>query len=76
MLIIFSFVLNACFPMSLSGDSRYCDFPCFGVDFSFSDLNFIFFQLYFHGADNWTVNYRHHDLINLKLFYDVMQQKK
>ena len=46
-----------------------CDFPCFYVVFSFFNLNFIFFQLYFHGADNWNMNYRHHELIDLKSFY-------
>jgi len=43
--------------------SRYCDFFCFFVDFSFFNLNFIFFLLYFHGADNWGKNYRHHEFL-------------
>lgn len=55
--------------------SRYCDFPCFYVDFSFSVLNFIFFRIYFHAADNSYSNYRQHELIDLKLIYAVIKKK-
>ena len=47
--------------------SRHCDFPCFYVAFSLFYLHFIFFLLYFHGADNWSMNYRHHDFAFPKL---------
>ena len=45
----------------------YCDFPCFNIEFSLFLLKFIFFRLYFHGADNLSMNYRHHEFINLTL---------
>ena len=56
---------------------RIHNFRCFYIDFSFSDLNFIFFRLYFHSADNWSMNYRHYDSIDLKsflLWYIVKKQ--
>ena len=31
---------------------QHCDFPCFYVAFSLFSLHFLFFRLYFHGADN------------------------
>ena len=47
----------------------YCDFRCFYVVFSLLFLIFFFFRIYFHGADNWSMNYRHHDFLHLKLIY-------
>ena len=48
---------------------RFCDcgdccvFACFYVTFLLLSLHFVIFLLYFHGADNWSRNYRHHEFL-------------
>ena len=53
----------------LDRPDRLRDFRCFYIVFSFLVLIFIFFRIYFHDADNWRMNYRHHDFLHLKLIY-------
>ena len=47
-------------------------FHFFMLFFFLCSLNFISFRLYFHGADNWAMNYRHHEL----LFFDQSMAEK
>ena len=60
----------------LMDTEKNCDFPCFYIDISSLSLNLNKFELYFHGADNWNMNYRHHDILYFKQINAWIHQKK
>ena len=58
------------------GNGENCDFLCSYIDISFLFLNFIKIELYFHGADNSYVNYRHHGIFHPNVISIGISQKK
>jgi len=52
-------------PILLMNFSNTVIFHVFMLFFHLISCIILFLQLYFHGADNWSMNYRHHELIDL-----------